>query len=237
VGRGFGYTVTAASIYFPPSDTVHPDHSKCSEGLFSCIAPKKGICNVRKTQAGIPKLVDIGLTDPVKANLTRDNSDPTKNNPFFIRIGICYTKSDGSHAADKEGLLTITRGYRSWGGGGVEPSDQELRKFWNQLINRVPGQICDGLDAQRVADNMAGCPGDGVIPVPDSGAADGGCPAPSVRGDGANETTVCSREAAPLARLGISECCVLKPPRAIPTETRCSTSIITTKRAGCCSST
>jgi hypothetical protein len=175
VASGFGYTVTASRIFSPPCDKINPSDT-CPEGLFSCVSPKAGKCNVRKTQAGIPKLVDIGLTDPVKPNVTKDK-------PFFIRVGICYTSSSGSkHPAAKDGLFTITRGYRSWGGGGVEPSDLQLRQFWNQLINRVPGQICDGLDAQK-PQNLAECPADGVIPVP----TEGDCPAPSVRGTGANE--------------------------------------------------
>ncbi|MGC1342753.1 MAG: G8 domain-containing protein [Candidatus Binataceae bacterium] len=109
--------------------------------------------------AGIPPLVDISLVDTVKPNIT-----PTT--PFYVQLGICYTNGSGGHPASSN-LFTVTHGYRSWAGGGVEPSDLLLRKYFNQLTTlSTSKQWCNNLDYQG-GNNLGmngflGCPTDGV---------------------------------------------------------------------------
>jgi len=123
--------------------------------------------------AGIPARVSVGVADAVGPEISKDN-------PFVVRLGICYTNSDGTtHPAD--GNFTITRGYRSWGGGIVETSDLDLRKYFNRLNRQYPKvkdvdvntdtEICDGLDSacegtdcKNLRENL-GCPAHGLVPV------------------------------------------------------------------------
>jgi hypothetical protein len=137
-------------------------------------------------QAGIPKRVSVGLTDAIKHVISATD-------PFRVRLGICYTGSDGaSHPSPN---FTITRGYRSWGpGGGVNPSDTELQQYFNNLVSRYPKgktETCHNLDTQdcvrldgpdriecKNLDPAKGCPGNGVTPVP---KATGTCPAGTTR--------------------------------------------------------
>ncbi len=65
--------------------------------------------------AGIPNLVHVAVVDTVKP-------DSSAGSPFCImRVGICY-QGTGNNAANghpKDGFFAVTRGYRSWGGGGM----------------------------------------------------------------------------------------------------------------------
>ncbi|HEV8455755.1 MAG TPA: G8 domain-containing protein, partial [Gemmatimonadales bacterium] len=72
-------------------------------------------------QGGIPARVSVGLTDAVKPVISPED-------PFAVRIGICYTDTTGKHPA---GNFTITRGYRSWGGNGSNTADLDLQQFFN----------------------------------------------------------------------------------------------------------
>ncbi len=118
--------------------------------------------------AGIPALIDISLVDTV-------DPDITATNPFYIQLGICYTNSSGGHPASSS-LFTITHGYRSWGSGNLEPTDQALRKYYNELVRLSSlTQWCNNLDYQQ-ANNLpnptyTGCPADGVALM------NGSCPA------------------------------------------------------------
>jgi hypothetical protein len=103
---------------------------------------------------GIPPLVDVSIVDTVKPKISATN-------PFYVQLGICYSNIDKSHPAD---MFTVTHGYKSWGGGGLQPTDLNLRKYFNQLQNLSPNQFCDNLDSAN-ASNMnllTGCPADGV---------------------------------------------------------------------------
>ncbi len=121
------------------------------------------------SSAGIPKLVDISLVDTVKPGIDTDH-------PFYVQIGICYTDSAGNHPQDPT-KFTVTHGYRSWAGGGVEPTDNVLRKYFNQLqFLTDPMQWCINLDYQNPQNlqqgGFLGCPTDGVS-LQDNGV----CPA------------------------------------------------------------
>lgn len=75
-------------------------------------------------EAGIPARVSVGLTDAVKPVISAEH-------PFAVRMGICYTNTDGSHPpADK---FTITRGYHSWGGNGTNFNDLDVQQYFNIL--------------------------------------------------------------------------------------------------------
>jgi hypothetical protein len=110
------------------------------------------------TGVGIPNLVDISIVDTVKPNISA--------NPFYVQVGICYTGTNGKFPADN---FTVTHGYKSWGGGNYQPADMELRKYFNQLIDRTDAsQYCNNLDSQSFFNkglmftNLTGCPADGV---------------------------------------------------------------------------
>ena len=111
--------------------------------------------------------VDIGLTDAVKPDL-----DAT--HPFFVRIGICYSSSGANPHPTDPNVFAITRGYKTWGGAAVEPTDLGLRNFWNELVFRYKMQFCKNLDSDLDQNlvPMVGCPANGVTSVPM-----GGCPA------------------------------------------------------------
>ena len=128
-------------------------------------------------QAGIPARVSVGLTDAIKPGISASD-------PFFVRVGICYTNQDGSHPP--AGNFSIARGYRSWGGNGANTADKDLQNYFNVLINRYQSQQCHILDFQNPPnrDPVKGCPANAVTPIP----PDGSCPAPSVAGvDQAND--------------------------------------------------
>lgn len=115
---------------------------------------------------GMPKTVRVGFTDAVKSDM--------QAKPFYVRVGICYTNAQNGPPA--AGNFTITRGYKSWGGNGVNTTKAAMRQYFNQLENRYGSQTCHNLDS-GVARNLApgtGCPAEGVTAVPA-----GGCPAGS----------------------------------------------------------
>jgi hypothetical protein len=116
-------------------------------------------------KAGIAHIMTVGLVDVVKPNVSADN-------PFYVRLGICYAKADGSHPQDPT-KFRIRRGYKSFLGGLVEPTDPELLKYWS------PSE-CNNLDSLHPV-NITGptCPG----PRPRTVAKAGGsCPAGSMPG-------------------------------------------------------
>ena len=109
--------------------------------------------------AGIPALVDLGIVDTVKPKISPAT-------PFYVQLGICYSSMDGSHPANAS-LFTVTHGYKSWAGGGVEPGDLALRQYFNQLTQLSDvQQWCQNLDYQQPnnlgANGFTGCPADGV---------------------------------------------------------------------------
>ena len=152
VTSGYGYTITAST--------------GCPPGLYNSDYP----C----PHAGIPKLVHIGLADVVKPRISGPTATPA--NPFYVRVGICYTGARKSHPASAD-LFTITRGYRSWGGGGVDATDTLLRPFYNQLDGQSNGltreESCFNLDHQNKT-NLKTCPSVGITP---SLTTDPNCPA------------------------------------------------------------
>jgi len=110
-------------------------------------------------QVGIPSLVHVGFTDAVKPGMT-------KQNPFYVRVGICYATKNG-----KPSSFTIRRGYKSWGGGIVNQA--LIRPYYNRLQGLYNNETCANLDFQE-SGNKAGCPAHGVTPP-----VAGTCPAPS----------------------------------------------------------
>ena len=118
--------------------------------------------------------MSVGLTDAVKPVISAEH-------PFAVRIGICYTDTDGTHPA---GTFTITRGYHSWGGNGTNFNDLDVQQFFNNLTDRYPKgatETCINLDVQtcfdegqpdpscRNLDPVTGCPAHGVTAVPKNG--------------------------------------------------------------------
>jgi hypothetical protein len=132
-------------------------------------------CQPVGTLAGIPSVINVGVSDIVKPHVSKDN-------PFWIRLGVCYTDKNGHFPAGDK--ITIKRGYKSYGGGFAQINDLGLQKFWNQLNQRYQGQSCLQLDGQAYADGedlggnkksakstnldpVTGCPADGVTPPND----------------------------------------------------------------------
>jgi G8 domain len=122
VTNGYGYTVTAG--------TYQLSSLSCS--------------NVPPTaNPGISGTVDLTMTDIVNAH----NIDAA--HPFYVQLGICYTRADGSHPkfADVVGdLFTIKKGYRSYGSGNVIANDT-LKPYWGGLLD------CNSLDNQLAIRN------------------------------------------------------------------------------------
>ncbi|MEO8605492.1 MAG: G8 domain-containing protein [bacterium] len=87
-------------------------------------------------KAGIAPITDVGIADVVKPDISATN-------PFFVRLGICYTNNDAgkTHPQDPS-KFSITRGYKSYTGGFVDPGDPELLKYWS------PSE-CNNLDSNR----------------------------------------------------------------------------------------
>jgi hypothetical protein len=125
------------------------------------------------TPGGIPTQLEVGLADVIKPSLTASN-------PFYVRMGICYNGSNtpNGHPANAE-MFTVATGYKSWAGGGLQPTDQVLRQFYNHLdgsSNGIPAtDFCFNLNNQNpgnpfvtptVPGNLALCPSNGVIPLP-----------------------------------------------------------------------
>ncbi|MEO5764704.1 MAG: G8 domain-containing protein [Casimicrobiaceae bacterium] len=151
IAGGHGYTVSAASA------------AREKPAIGSVAGP-----------AGIPRYINVGLTDVLKPD--------ARTKPFYSRIGVCYTNKDGSHPLAK---FAIERGYRSWGGNGTNFNDLRLRRYFNKYVNLYDRQTCHNLDHQQNdlrtpgednTDAMRGCPADGVVPLESAAqcAADGG---------------------------------------------------------------
>lgn len=137
---------------------------------------------------GMPRLLSIGLTDVVKPDIKTGNE-------FYSRVGVCYTNADGTYPP---GDFEIKRGYRSWGGNGVDPNDADLRKLFIYLNLAYPdtpdpvneGQKCFNLASQTpsilndVLDGkVTGCPATGIYSQGGGrGCAFGGTPDKSRNG-------------------------------------------------------
>jgi hypothetical protein len=149
VTSGYGYTITASTA--PPAPPGPPTAPYCPDGFY----PED-----KCPPAGIPKLVHVGVVDVGKPRIS-------STNPFYVRVGICYTGAGKSHPPDP-GLFTVTQGYRSWGGGGVDATDPLLRPYYNQLDGKSNGlkddQYCFNLDHQNPKD-LTYCPSVGVTPA------------------------------------------------------------------------
>jgi len=144
VTGGHGYTISV------PSSAPSPD--------FGVGQPPN---------AGIPPVIDIGLTDARVASVP--GSDPRQPNPLYARLGICYAPSLNQND------FIVKRGYKSWGGGlggsDSQNTDPDLTKYWTKLD-------CHNLDSQLVKagkDYKTICPGASVAkPNPVTGACDPG---------------------------------------------------------------
>jgi hypothetical protein len=179
VTSGYGYTVKACpskkqtgAVSWKPSDTD-----------TTCDTDTKNI------DTGIPTYVSIGITDAVKPGIDHNKAETW----FHVRLGICYTKQDGTHPSDGS-KFSIVRGFKSWAGGNVNTGDAKLRQFFNNLEAIYQGEVCRQLDTQDARNlcpdhpfctnkNQKGCPAFGVTPVPTSGT----CPFPSTKDTGTNQ--------------------------------------------------
>ncbi len=88
---------------------------------------------------GMRKQVRVGFTDAVKSNMSPQN-------PFYVRVGICYSNAQGRPPS---GNFTISRGYKSWGGNGVNYNLPEFRPFFTILATQTTPQsarTCHNLD-------------------------------------------------------------------------------------------
>ena len=122
VTNGYGYTVTA-SKYKAPDGVLVPINGLPGIG---------GPLNDAKTKWG----VDLTLTDIVNAPTV------TKDNPFYVQLGLCFTNKDGSHPQDST-LFKVSRGFRSYGGGNVVTSpsvSDALKANWTGFL------LCNNLD-------------------------------------------------------------------------------------------
>ncbi len=130
--------------------------------------------------AGIPKVVHVATVDTVKP-------DSSAGSPFYVRIGICYqgTGTNSANGHPKDGFFTVTQGYRSWGGGGVDASDTLIRTAYNQIDGQSNGltstEACFNLDKQNYVQDQ-NCPAVGVYP-----RINNQCPAGSVQTDPSRE--------------------------------------------------
>ncbi len=124
VTAGYGYMVTASAYTAPDGAVAPPTEATCPGNEKPCSKP------------GIGPAIDLTLTDIVNApNISKDK-------PFYIQLGICYTDENGKHPADKS-KFRVTRGYRSYGGGNVVTSpsvSDALKKFWTGFLP------CNNLD-------------------------------------------------------------------------------------------
>ncbi len=123
---------------------------------------------------GIPTVVDVGVTDVVNANIV-DVADPSITNPFYVRMGICYTSKTGSKHPQNAAAFKITRGFKGYGGSGVPTNiDGNLNQYYNKLADEYNKQFCSDLDDHNRQNlklmqegGKTGCPADGVaVPIP-----------------------------------------------------------------------
>ena len=123
---------------------------------------------------GIPRRINVGLVDAVKPQVG-------KGNPFYVRMGVCYTSKTANQLTQEDFL--ITRGHKSWGGAGVfDIVDRDLNRLWTKLENRYQSQVCIDLDSgnTRNLDPVTGCPAAGVRLAPEEGCLDGSVEVPDV---------------------------------------------------------
>ena len=72
------------------------------------------------------------------------------NDPFYTRIGVCYTNANRTHPQNAK--FNIERGYNSWGGNGTETINPKMRLYFNQLTNLYDRQTCQNFDYNTEAD-------------------------------------------------------------------------------------
>ena len=153
VTSGFGYTVSAAVAEQKPPPRVPP-------------FPQQPGFPVSTERVGFSSFIDVGLADVIKPNISASN-------PFYVRVGICYTRTDGTHPPDAT-KFTIMRGYKSFIGAGVPPIPAanlySTQLPCNNLDNAVPNNVLPN------PTNVANCPSKSHAPLPLEG---GGCPARS----------------------------------------------------------
>src|SRR5262249_41014845 len=90
----------------PNSTSFHPSmklHSRDGRGIcepkvpsgfgYTASASPAPAFPVSTGKAGIASIIDVGVADVVKPDLTADN-------PFVVRLGICYTDANGNHPQD-----------------------------------------------------------------------------------------------------------------------------------------
>ena len=117
-------------------------------------------------QPGIPSIVHLSFTDAVKSNMSAAN-------PFYVRVGICYSNAQGR---PPNGNFTITRGYKSLGGNGINAALPDYRPYYTQLIPTTSTRNCDNLDNNN---NVVGSDGVPVFLNLDPAT---GCPAVGLAG-------------------------------------------------------
>jgi len=153
VTSGFGYTVSAAVAEQKPPPRVPP-------------YPQQPGYNKSTERVGFSSFIDVGLADVVKPNISATN-------PFYVRVGICYTRADGTHPTDAS-KFTIVRGYKSFIGAGVSTDAANnlysTQLKCNNLDNAVPNNVLPN------PTGVPNCPANSTAPLPLEG---GGCPARS----------------------------------------------------------
>ncbi|MGH8337338.1 MAG: hypothetical protein ACRETL_11085, partial [Gammaproteobacteria bacterium] len=94
-------------------------------GYTVAVAPikKSGQYPESSGKSGIANWIDVGMADIVDPNISASH-------PFFVRLGICYSNTNGTHPQDPTKFL-IKRGYKSFTGGLVEPSNADLLNYWS----------------------------------------------------------------------------------------------------------
>ena len=110
--------------------------------------------------AGIPNVVDVGVADVIKPGISKDQ-------PFYVRMGLCYTNIDKSHPDGAK--ISITKGYKSYGGGAMNFLGDDLRKYWNRLDGSLymngetpdAPDVCFDLDGVN-SNNYNTCPAFGI---------------------------------------------------------------------------
>jgi hypothetical protein len=160
-------TFTKDSTEFhPPIGTLHTKMvlgGRDGQGVWE---PKvqSGYGYTVEASSGIASVVHVAVVDTEKPNTT-------STTPFYVRVGICYTGT-GTNTVNNHpnasSLFAVTQGYRSWGGGGVAPNDQNLRSYYNQLDGASNGltgtEACFNLDHQNYQKDK-NCPSVGVTPL------------------------------------------------------------------------
>jgi hypothetical protein len=117
-------------------------------------------------------VVDVGLLDAAKRDIS-------SSNPFYVRLGICYTSADGSHPKSASSF-TIMRGYHSYAGGVIGNSnvDLQLRPYYNKLSEMYTTNPGTANAKKQICDNLDGVNAPGKVPInlmPNPGFS--GCPA------------------------------------------------------------